>query len=439
MTPPRRAAVAALLGCALLCGDLMLAAPPAGATPAAPTGAAVPVSPTAPTAQADGGPGAGSPASFPAIGQTTSEVQQDGCVKPSAKTTDLTPWAQTFLRPEGAWALSRGAGVTVAVLGSGVDASSGVLDGRLTPGPRLYGGGGAGGDCVGHGTFLAGLIAARRQPGLGFAGIAPEARILAVAVTDDVGNTSADLLGKGIRAAADAGARVIAVGVPVPGAGPELAAAVAHATERGSLVVAPCAPDSAGSGASDSGAFPASYPDVLAVSDLGPGGTLPQAEPANSGRIDLVAPGDALMSVGPGGTGYFTASGPSLATAVVAGTAALVLGYRPELTPAQLADRLKATAYHPGTALPDARLGYGTVDPTAAVAAALPDKPASALSPAAARTAVAALAPPPDRPAGRHAVAVAGGVLAGTALVTGVGAVLTRGRRRGWQPGRWTV
>ncbi|MFC8448896.1 S8 family serine peptidase [Kitasatospora sp. NPDC057223] len=425
MTRPRRAAVAALLSCccALLGCDLVLAHP---AAPAA-------LADTAPGA----GAGAGSPASFPAIGQTAPGVQQDGCVKPSAKTTDLTPWAQTFLRPEGAWALSRGAGVTVAVLGSGVDASSGVLDSRLTLGPRLYGEGGAGRDCVGHGTFLAGLIAGHRQPGLGFAGIAPEARILAIAVTDDVGNTSADLLAKGIRAAADGGARVITVGVPVPGAGPELAAAVAYAGARGALVIAPSAPDSTGSGASDSGALPASYPDVLAVSDLGPGGALPQAEAANSGRIDLVAPGDALMSVGPGGAGYFTASGPSLATAVVAGTAALVLGYRPELTPAQLADRLKTTAYHPGTLLPDPRLGYGTVDPTAAVAAALPGKPAPA--PSAARTAVAALPPPPARPAQWHAVAVAGGVLVGTALVAGAGAVLSRGRRRGWQPGRWTV
>ena len=416
---PPGAAVIAVLCCALL---LPAAAARADTVPG--------------TAAGSGAGAAAAPASFPAIGQTTAEVQQDGCVKPSAKGTDLTPWAQTFLRPEGAWALSRGAGVTVAVLGSGVDASSGVLEGRLTLGPRLHGEGGAGRDCVGHGTFLAGLIAARRQPGLGFAGIAPEARILAVAVTDDVGNTSADLLARGIRAAADGGARVIAVGVPVPGAGPELAAAVAHAGERGALVIAPSAPDSNSSGASDAGAFPAAYPDVLAVSDLGPGGALPQAA-ANSGRIDLTAPGDALMSVGPGGPGYFTGSGPSLATAVVAGTAALVLGYRPELTRAQLADRLKATAYHPGTVLPDARLGYGTVDPTAAVAADLPATPGAPAT--AARPAVAALTPPPARPAGRHAVAVAGGVLAGTALVAGAGAVLARGRRRGWQPGRWTV
>lgn len=117
------------------------------------------------------------------------------------------------------------------------------------------------------------------------------------------------------------------------------------------------------------------------------------------GRVDLVAPGDALMSVGPGGKGYFTGSGPSFATAVVAGTAALVLGYRPELTAAQLLDRLKATAYHPGTVLPDARLGYGTVDPLAAVSAVLPGARdgAAAPPPARAGTAVAAVEPPVAR------------------------------------------
>ncbi|MGW6913464.1 S8 family serine peptidase [Kitasatospora sp. NPDC054939] len=408
------------------------------------------------------------PGALPPIGQTTAAVRQDGCVKPSDKVVDRTPWAQALLRPETAWQLHRGAGVTVAVVGSGVDGASGVLGNRLAPGTRLHGPGGADRDCVGHGTFLAGLIAARQQDGTGFAGIAPEARILPVAVTDDTGATSADLLARGIRAAADGGARVIAVAVPVAAGGDDLAKAVRYAGDKGALVVAPAAPDPgvAPAGTTVGEVFPAAYPDVLAVSDLAPGGTLPArgtggtggasgtggsggasgaggsggadgapgsaARPA--GRIDLVAPGTAMTGPGPGGKGHFTGSGPSYATAVVAGTAALVLGYRPELTRAQLLDRLKATAYHPGTALPDPWLGWGTVDPSAAVGAELPPPVAATARPA---PTVAALAPPTPDPAGGQAALLAGGVLAGTALAGGAAAVLIRGRRRSWQPGRW--
>ncbi|MFF2040321.1 S8 family serine peptidase [Kitasatospora sp. NPDC058170] len=446
----RRPAAAALLCCALLTpAPAALAAGPAApgtAVPAVPgtplvgaPGTAVPGAPAAGGAPAGGADPAGS---LPVIGQGITKSKQEGCTKPSDKGTERTPWAQTFLRPEAAWQLSRGAGVTVAVVGSGVDAASGVLEGRLALGPREFGPGGAGRDCVGHGTFVAGLIAARRQDGVGFAGIAPEARILAVAVTDEAGITTPDLLAKGIRHAVDGGARVIAVAVPVPVGGEDLAGAVQYARERGALVVAPAGTDPGGSAGSGGQAFPAAYPDVLAVADLAPdgsvGGGSDGAGPA--GRVDLVAPGDAVMSVGPGGKGYFTGSGPSFATAMVAGSAALVLGYRPELTPAQLLDRLKATAYHPGTALPDPRIGYGMVDPLGAVGAALPGGPATAgtAPPARAGTAVAAVQPPAPEPAGGQAAAVAGGALGAVVLIGGLGFVLSNGRRRGWQPGRWT-
>ncbi|MFF3074220.1 S8 family serine peptidase [Kitasatospora sp. NPDC057904] len=87
--------------------------------------------------------------------------------------------------------------------------------------------------------------------------------------------------------------------------------------------------------------------------------------------MDLAAPGEGVTGTGPGG-GLFTASGPGCATAYVAGTAALVPALRPDLTPEQLVRRLETTAYRPGTRLPDAAVGYGTVDPVAAVTASWP-------------------------------------------------------------------
>ena len=404
MSGRRRTAVLGLLS-----GALLLPAVPAAAAPASGSG------------------------SLPGIAQTVSDSQQ-GCVKASSAQVGRTPWPQTLLAPQSAWNLSEGGGVTVAVLGSGVNDSSGVLAGRLSLGPRENGSGDSGRDCVGYGTFVAGLIAAQPQAGPGLAGIAPQARILAVGVTDDTGATSAGALAKGIRAAVDGGARVVDVTVTVPGPSTALASAVAYAVRKGVLVVAPFGAD----GQTQAGTvYPAGYPQVLSVADLASGGSPPQ-NGALGGRVDLVAPGDAVMSVGPGGSGDFTATGPGLATAFVAGTAALVLGRYPSLTLAQLVRRLEATAYHPGTALPDPHLGYGTVDPVAAVTEVVPGLGGAPVpKPVPARAAGPVLLPAPTAdPAADQAAEVAGAALLAVLLVALAATVLPRGRRRGWRPGR---
>ncbi|MFE2105952.1 S8 family serine peptidase, partial [Kitasatospora sp. NPDC059463] len=343
------------------------------------------------------------------MGQTVPDVRQNGCRKPSGKVADRAGWAQTYLRPEAVWPLGRGDGVTVAVIGSGVDAAagaaSGVLAGRLALGPRLHGEGDAGRDCVGHGTVLASLIAGRRTADGAPSGIAPGAKVLAVAVTDDAGSTTADLLARGIRAAADGGARIAVVAAPIPEPAPVLAEAVGYATAKGMLLVAPVGPDSQSVAAP---VYPAGYPGVLAVAALAAdgspagaatsAGTAAPAVAAPAGRasrVDLAAPGDALLAAGPGG-GTFAASGPSYAAALVAGTAALVLGRSPSLTVEQLAERLRATAYRPGTALPDQAVGWGTVDPVSAVASGasggVPEAPADGGGPQAGEPVVV---PPP--------------------------------------------
>ncbi|WP_380283763.1 S8 family serine peptidase [Kitasatospora purpeofusca] len=414
--------------------------------------------PTLPEATPGTAPGAAPPggAELPAMGQTVSDVRQNGCRKPSGRVADRSGWAQAYLRPETAWPLSRGAGVTVAVIGSGVDASAGAgtgaLAGRLALGPRLHGEGDAGRDCVGHGTVLASLIAGRRTADGAPSGVAPGAKVLAVAVTDDAGSTSADLLARGIRAAADGGARIAVVGTPIAEASPALADAVGYATAKGMLLVAPVGPDGQAVAAP---VYPAGYPGVLAVAALGADGA-PADGPASSAvssaapsvpaaggsggsggrasRVDLVAPGEALLAAGPGG-GTFTASGPSYAAALVAGAAALVLGRSPSLTVEQLAERLRTTAYRPGTALPDPLVGWGTVDPVTAVAAGGPPTapPAAPATADGARptTEPVVVPPPADRSAQRLASAVAGASLGGAALVGLAAAAVRAGRNRG--------
>ncbi|WP_185921568.1 S8 family serine peptidase [Streptomyces sp. WAC06614] len=381
-------------------------------------------------ARADGPPAGPEAGSLPTLAQRVAQPR-DGCVKASGKRSERTPWPQAFLRPDAVWPLSEGAGVTVAVVGSGVDGASGDLEGRLTAGPRLSGPGDSTRDCVGHGTFLAALIAARPRTDVGFAGIAPRARVLAVGVTDDTGATDADLLARGIRAAADAGARVIAVAVPLPGPDGGPAEAVAYARGKGALLVAPAGYDGQGR-TEPAPARPA--PGALTVAALSPDGTPAEPGPA-AGRPDLLAPGVAVMGTGPGGRGHFTASGPSCAAAFVAGTAALVLGYRPGLTVDQLESRLKATSYRAWAGPAGARTAYAGVDPVAAVTAELPGEAAGTVAPVLAPAALPPLPAAPGHPAAGQGLAVAGGAAALVAAVAAAAVVVPRGRRRSWRPG----
>ncbi|MFE7513520.1 S8 family serine peptidase [Streptomyces sp. NPDC057540] len=405
---------AAALSTALLCGALVLLPGSAGAAPGPDGGNG---------ADSVAGPAGADPASLPAV---TQRLSGDTCREASGRKVTGLPWPQALLRPDTVWPLSEGAGVTVAVVGSGVDDTAGLLGDRLRRTPRLFAGGGPAPDCVGHGTFTAGLIAAARTPGAGFAGIAPEARILDVPVTDRRGNTTPELLARGIRTAVDGGARVIAV-VAVAGTdSPALGSAVRYAVAEGAVVIAPAAPDGA-----KEPAYPAAHPQVVAVAATGPGGKASGQAP--EGRVDLTAPGEAVMGPGPGGRGSFTASGPSYAAALVAGTAALVLDRRPELSAEALVHRLRATTTGPGEPMPDRTRGYGSVDPIAAVTAVLPEEGGGAAVRAAAPGVVMPTAP------GRSAAGSAGWVTAGSLVVlagvAGASAVLRRGRRRRWRPG----
>ncbi|NEE28801.1 S8 family serine peptidase, partial [Streptomyces sp. SID7982] len=113
-------------------------------------------------------------------------AQDAPCTQESERTAEGATWAQKSLSLPHAWKLSRGQGVTVAVVGSGVSLAAPALEGRVTAV------GDAGEDCVGHGTFIAGLIAAGRTEGTAFQGIAPAARVLGVRGTDERGVPSAE-------------------------------------------------------------------------------------------------------------------------------------------------------------------------------------------------------------------------------------------------------
>ncbi|MFB4319034.1 S8 family serine peptidase [Actinomadura sp. 21ATH] len=335
-------------------------------------------------------------------------------------------WAEGRLDLPRARTLTAGRGATVAVIDSGADASHPMLAGRVAKATDLTGTGTR--DCAGHGTGVAALIAGRDLGG-GTGGVAPAARLLVIKQQDtDRDETGGARLPRAVRAAADAGARVVNVSIKT-GPGPELAEAVRYAQSRDVLIVA-AAGNVEKEGGDAGPAYPASYPGVLSVASLGPDGARAESSSVRS-RVDLAAPGKGVPTAWPGGGYNPQAEGTSYAAAYVSGAAALVRSRHPHLNQRQVANRIVSTA--DGNA--GAGTGRGMVNPVQAVTAVIPGEtaPLPRTSPAPA----ALTAPEPADPRTRTlSAAVTGTALAAAALAALAGVILPMGRRRRWRPGR---
>ena len=363
-------------------------------------------------------------------------------VQPQPQVTAL-PWTQRWLQPARAWSVSRGRGVTVAVVDSGVDAAHPQLRGGpvLDGWDMVTGGPGGAVDCDSHGTGVASLIAAAPVDGVGFAGLAPAARILPVRVDERDNEARAGLdpvspagFAAGLRWAVDHGARVANVSIVFYTDHRVVADAVAYARERGVLVVAAAGNghDESGEGA-DAIPFPAAYPGVVGVGAIGADGARLSSSYVGP-HLDIVAPGADVTVANPG-SGHRKASGTSFAAPLVSAAAALLFAAEPELDAEQVAHRLVATA-DPAGGTPE--YGHGVVNPyralierhTLAAPSAAPAPRWAGPDPAAvARTERWARAA--DRATVMALAAVAPALLA---LL--LAAVWRRGRRRGWTPTR---
>ncbi|MFC5904156.1 S8 family serine peptidase [Streptomyces zhihengii] len=316
--------------------------------------------------------------------------------------------------------MASGEGVTVAVVDTGVSRTATAVAGRVSSR------GDASNDCVGHGSFVAALIAGRVDERVPFGGVAPKAQVLAVRGTDQRGLASAGTVALGIRTAADAGAEIIHVSAALRTGSAELMTAVADALGNGAVIVAPAAPDAESATGADApqSYWPAAYPGVLSVWGVGPDGNAPTGTPVPL-EADLRAPGDKIVSTGPRGSGHFLGSGSSLAAAFATGTAALVLSDEPDLTGREVSRRLLTTAF-------PARVPY--LDPYAAVTA-VQDR---AASPGVVSRRPAPVDMPVTNPAEHRAISRSIVVLvAGVLLIVVVACVVIavpRGRSRGWQP-----
>ncbi len=363
-----------------------------------------------------------------------------GCSTPKGTYTGQTPWAQKLLDPARIWPLATGSGVTVAVIGTGVDpANAQFAQGTVLPAIDLLPSPTA--DCDGRGTFAAGIIAAQSNPATTFAGLAPGARILPVRYTQSTTDTvnqggAPDALAAAINRAVSASAKVILIGVPAMSDSPALDSAVTNALSAGDVVVSPASAAQAGVRS-----YPTASNGVLAVGAINESGAAVQTE--SGSYLALGAPGTNLVSTSAGAGGKLGHAWPvqdsSFAAAYVAGAAALLRSYRPNLSPAQITARLTLTASRPAGGSHDDHIGWGVVDAYAAVS--LPtDVAGPGAAPAVAPRSVAAAA----RTAGAVSPYRWAGIAAVLAvLVAGaiaIGAVtVRRGRARAWRLGRVQV
>ncbi|MFI2710489.1 S8 family serine peptidase [Micromonospora sp. NPDC018662] len=352
-----------------------------------------------------------------------------GCVGPSpTRYGERVPWPVARMAPYLTRSLSQGRGVRVAVLDSGVSGAAAGLGAAVAPGRDVVSGGPARSDCLGRGTALAAIVAARPTPGTGVVGMAPEATVLPIRIIGPRHRLTPTSLADGIDAAVDAGAGVVLLGTGQVADTPALRAAVIRAAERNVLVVAPVDDGPAATpGRPPPVWYPAAYPQVLAVGGVDANGRSTVPAPPASG-LDLLAPGKDAIAPGPTGAGHYVVDGTAVAAAHVAGTAALVRGYHPELTAEQVRDRLVRTAERAPFA------AAGTVDPYAALTTLDPDAAARPVRLDAEPVSVAT-APPADPAIARAGLVAA--VVTVAALLISAGVWIRRGRRR--PANRWSA
>ena len=326
-----------------------------------------------------GGPAlATAPGPFPAVAPAVSAGLPVGApATPRAEPEPLLgdsvraeQWHLKTLNVPGAWTYATGAGVTVAVIDSGVDAGHKDLQGQVLPGLDLVDPDGDGDtDLVGHGTTVSALIAGRNDDAAGVVGIAPKAKILPVRVLDRENRyDDALIVAKGVRWAVDHGARVINLSLGGNGSSPALAAALDYAFAKDVVVVA-CTGNASAS--SSSGVwYPAREPGVIAVAGMEKDGDVLWTGSITGRETVVTAPATQLVGARPGG--YWRVQGTSFAAPMVSGAAALVRSRWPTMSAAEVVNRIVKTAKDRGPAGRDGQFGFGLVNPTGALTQEIP-------------------------------------------------------------------
>ncbi|PNE38669.1 type VII secretion-associated serine protease mycosin [Streptomyces noursei] len=386
--------------------------------------------------------GLSSAAAAPAVADTNTPLQSGEC---KFGTDDIkeTPWSLQRLLTNQMWASGQGEGIKVAVIDTGVDAGNKQVQPAIEGPGKTYVGGKPTQDKVGHGTKVAGIIAARPSATSGFYGLAPKATIIPLQQTSDEKAGTADTLAKAIDDAIAAKVQVINISQGADASRGQLGLleqAVKRAQQAGILIVA--AAGNSGASGEEKNIYPAAYSkyydNVLAVA----------ASDRNNERavfsqpgsfVSIAAPGVDMVSTVPLG-GNCVDQGTSFAAPYAAGAAALLIAKHQDdkvkWGPREIIWHLEQTAERVRRGHDD-YIGWGVIDPVAALkddtrptAAPTPDKPSDAADGSQILPAVATLGETTEERRARISIFIVGGGLLAVGAVVGSSIALRDWRRK---------
>ena len=287
-------------------------------------------------------------------------VELDRLVEPAQVVTDPSfgnSWALPKIQAPAAWDIATGDGIIIAILDTGVDDTHPDLAANMLPGWNAYDNNTDTSDIYGHGTKVAGTAAAVANNGAGSSGVAWNARILPVRISMPDGRAYLSDMAKGIRWAADNGAKIANISY----GGAESAtvqSAANYMRSKGGVVVM-----SAGNSGGLNN-FPAS--NAIIVASATDSKDARASWSSYGPYVDVAAPGVSIYTTFRGG-GYGYVSGTSFSSPIVAATAALLLSINPDLAPADIDQMLTATTQDLGDAGYDQYYGHGRINAANAV------------------------------------------------------------------------
>jgi thermitase len=274
-------------------------------------------------------------------------------------------WNLRKINTETAWQANQSNEVIVGVVDTGVDLSHPDLQGHLADGLNIVSPGASPQDDVGHGTHVAGVIAALTNNQMGVAGMTYGGRVMPVKALDSTGAGSTYSVSQGIIWATDHGAKVINMSLGNYADSNFLKDAIKYAFDHDVVLVA-----ASGNDNTDKPSYPAYYPEVFAVA----------ATDANNGHAPFSNYGDYVDGAAPGVSiastymdhQYAALSGTSMASPHVAALAALIRSINPALRNTEVMDIMRKSARDIGAPGPDYNFGYGLIDVNKAVQMAQP-------------------------------------------------------------------
>lgn len=278
--------------------------------------------------------------------------------------TEIIDWGLALLHVPDHWKQTQGAGVRVALLDSGIDESHLDLAAAIDEARDFTQSRRGPADRNGHGTHVAGIVAAR-QNNRGVIGVAPQSRLLIAKVLGDDGVGNSAAVAAGVDWACDQGASVISMSLGSPQPDVKLRQAIERAAAKGVFVITAAG----NAGRPNSVNYPARWRETVAVAAVDRNGQLSRFS-SRGPQVDIAAPGQDVLSTFRDG-GYAKLSGTSMAAPFVAGVVALLIALHRDATDARtplrtiddLLEHLRRTARDAGAAGHDPGYGWGLINP----------------------------------------------------------------------------